>query len=158
MSFQNELASLCLEKGRSISVAESCTSGLISSKITLISGSSAYFQGGIVAYQNNIKIKLLGVDKGLIDQRKEVSAEVAIQMAQGVKETFNTDYSIATTGFAGPLGGDIDNPIGTVFISIVGLVSIEVKRFIFKGNRESIVNQASEKSLELICDAIKKEK
>jgi len=158
MSFHNQLAALCLEKGRSVSVAESCTSGLISSRITLVSGASAYFQGGVIAYQNTIKAKLLGVDKDLLDERKEVGAQVAVQMAQGVKERFNADYSIATTGFAGPLGGTIDNPIGTVFISVCGIVSIDVKRFIFEGDRESIVSQASEKSLEMLCDAIKKDK
>ena len=157
MLFQEDLCKICLEQGVSIAVAESCTSGIIASKITAISGSSSYFKGGIIAYQNEIKIKLLGVSEGLIAKNTEVSAEVVSQMAKSVRKSFFADYSVATSGYAGPTGGTLNNPIGTVFIAITNLINTEVNRFVFKGSRESIVNQASEKSLELLCRTIKKQ-
>jgi len=157
MLLQEDLCKICMEQGVSIAVAESCTSGTIASKITSISGSSSYFKGGIIAYQNEIKTKLLGVSEALIDNNTEVSAEVVSQMAKSVKKSFFVDYSVATSGYAGPIGGTLNNPIGTVFIAISNLINTEVNRFVFKGSRESIVNQASEKSLELLCRTIKKQ-
>ena len=156
MSILESLHDLCVSKGISVAVAESCTSGLIASKLTLKSGSSAFFKGGIIAYQNDIKIKILGVDEQAILQYTEVSAEVVKQMAEGVRKSFLADYSIATSGYAGPSGGTNNNPIGTVFIAISSASGVDVERFIFSGDRQSIVNQASEKSLSLLYDAIKK--
>ena len=150
------LHDLCVSKGVSVAVAESCTSGLIASKLTLKSGSSTFFKGGVIAYQNDIKIKLLGVDEQAILQYAEVSTEVVKQMAEGVRKSFSVDYSIATSGYAGPSGGTHNNPIGTVFIAISSAGKVDVERFIFSGGRQSIVNQASEKSLSLLYDAIKK--
>ena len=157
MLFQEDLCKICLEQGVSVAVAESCTSGIIASKITAISGSSSYFKGGIIAYQNEIKTKLLGISEDLIDQKTEVSAEVVSQMAQAVRKNLFADYSVATSGYAGPTGGTLNNPIGTVFIAITDLINTEVNRFFFEGSRDSIVNQASEKALELLCYAIKKQ-
>ena len=157
MLLQEDLCKTCMKQGVSIAVAESCTSGIIASKITSISGSSSYFKGGIIAYQNEIKTKLLGVSEDLINKKTEVSAEVVSQMANSVRKSFFADYSVATSGYAGPTGGTFNNPIGTVFIAIANLINTEVNRFVFEGSRESIVNQASEKSLELLCCAIKKQ-
>ena len=157
MLLQEDLCKICMDQGVRIAVAESCTSGIIASKITSIAGSSSYFKGGIIAYQNEIKTKLLGVSEDLINKKTEVSAEVVSQMAQAVKKSFFSDYSIATSGYAGPTGGTLNNPIGTVFIAITDLINTEVNRFVFEGSRASIVNQASEKSLELLCQAIKKQ-
>ena len=157
MLLQEDLCKICMDQGVSIAVAESCTSGIIASKITSITGSSSYFKGGIIAYQNEIKTKLLGVSEDLINKKTEVSAEVVSQMAQAVKKSFFADYSVATSGYAGPTGGTLNNPIGTVFIAISSLINTEVNRFVFEGSRESIVNQASEKALELLCCAIKKQ-
>jgi PncC family amidohydrolase len=156
MSILESLHDLCVSKGISVAVAESCTSGLIASKLTLKSGSSTFFKGGIIAYQNAIKIKILGVDEQAILQYTEVSAEVVRQMAEGVRKSFSVDYSIATSGYAGPSGGTSNNPIGTVFIAISSASRIDIERFIFLGDRQSIVNQSSEKSLSLLYDAIKK--
>ena len=156
MSILESLHDLCVSKGISVAVAESCTSGLIASKLTLKSGSSSFFKGGIIAYQNAIKIKILGVDEQAILQYTEVSAEVVKQMAEGVRKSFWADYSIATSGYAGPSGGTNNNPIGTVFIAISSASEVDVERFIFSGDRESIVNQASEKAVSLLYDAIKK--
>jgi PncC family amidohydrolase len=158
MSLLDDLHQICIEKGVSIAVAESCTSGLIASKLSQKSGSSTFFKGGVVAYQNEIKTNILGVSQLVIDAKTEVSAEVVSQMAEGVRKSFLADYSIATSGYAGPTGGTINNPIGTVFIAIANSVSTKVERFIFSGDRQSVVNQASEKSLELLYNSIKKQK
>ena len=157
MLLEEDLFKICVEQGVSIAVAESCTSGIIASKITSISGSSSYFKGGIIAYQNEIKTKLLGVSEDLINKKTEVSAEVVSQMANSVRKSFFVDYSVATSGYAGHTGGTLNNPIGTVFIAITNSINTEVNRFVFEGSRKSIVNQVSEKSLELLCCAIKKQ-
>ena len=156
MNFFQQLHDLCVERNVFVATAESCTAGLIASKLTLKSGSSTFFKGGIIAYQNDIKIKILGVDEQAILQYTEVSTEVVRQMAEGVRKSFSADYSIATSGYAGPSGGTNNNSIGTVFIAISSVSGVDVERFIFSGDRQSIVNQASEKSLSLLYDAIKK--
>ena len=153
----NNLHQLCIEKGVSIAVAESCTAGLIASKLTTLPGSSSFFKGGVVAYQNEIKIKILGVSQSIIDEKTEVSAEVVKQMAQSVLGKFDADFAIATSGYAGPTGGTNKNPIGTVFIAIASVVGVVVSRFVFSGNRQSIVNQSSESALDLLYTKIKKQ-
>ena len=153
----NTLHQLCIEKGVSIAVAESCTAGLIASKLTTLPGSSSYFNGGVVAYQNEIKIKILGVSQSIIDEKTEVSVEVVNQMAKSVLEKFDANFAIATTGYAGPAGGTNKNPIGTVFIAIASPVGVVVNRFVFLGDRQSVVNQASESALSLLYNEIKKQ-
>jgi len=157
MLLLDNLQQLCVEKGVSVAVAESCTAGLIASKLTTLPGSSSYFKGGIVAYQNEIKTKILGVSQLIIDEKTEVSAEVVKQMANSVLEKFDTDFAIATSGYAGPTGGTNKNPIGTVFIAIASAEGVVAIRFIFSGNRQSIVNQASETALDLLYTKIKKQ-
>ena len=157
MLLLNNLQQLCIEKGVSIAVAESCTAGLIASKLTTLPGSSSYFNGGVVAYQNEIKTKILGVSQSIIDEKTEVSVEVVNQMAKRVLEKFDANFAIATTGYAGPAGGTNKNPIGTVFIAIASVVGVVVNRFVFLGNRQSVVNQASESALSLLYNEIKKQ-
>ena len=157
MSSLNTLHQLCIEKGVSIAVAESCTAGLIASKLTTLPGSSSYFNGGVVAYQNEIKTKILGVSQSIIDEKTEVSVEVVNQMAKSVLEKFDANFAIATTGYAGPAGGTNKNPIGTVFIAIASVVEVVVSRFVFLGDRQSVVNQASESALSLLYTEIKKQ-
>ena len=157
MSLLNNLQQLCIEKGVSIAVAESCTAGLIASKLTTLPGSSSFFKGGIVAYHNEIKTKILEVSQSIIDEKTEVSAKVVKQMAQSILEKFDTNFAIATTGYAGPAGGTNKNPIGTVFIAISSVVGVVVSRFVFLGNRQSVVNQASESALSLLYNEIKKQ-
>tara|TARA_B110000305_G_scaffold24183_1_gene22136 strand:+ start:40 stop:513 length:474 start_codon:yes stop_codon:yes gene_type:complete len=157
MSLLNNLQQLCIEKGVSIAVAESCTAGLIASKLTTLPGSSSYFNGGVVAYQNEIKTKILGVSQSIIDEKTEVSVEVVKQMAKSVLEKFDANFAIATTGYAGPAGGTNKNPIGTVFIAIASVVGVVVSRFVFLGDRQSVVNQASESALSLLYNEIKKQ-
>lgn len=157
MDIIKQLHDLCIAENISISVAESCTSGLIASKITSISGSSAYFKGGIIAYQNVIKVNVLSVSKRLIDETTEVSSEVVEQMALNVKDKFKSDFSVATSGYAGPLGGTKKNPVGTVFIAIATQSDIISNKLYFSGIRESVVNQATDEALRILIEKIKKE-
>ena len=157
MSLLNNLQQLCIEKGVSVVVAESCTAGLIASKLASLPGSSSYFKGGVIAYQNEIKSKVLGVSQSIIDEKTEVSDEVVAQMAEGVLKKFDSDFAIATSGYAGPSGGTNKNPIGTVFIAIASEVGVVVSRFFFLGSRQSIVNQSYKVSLNLLYSEIKKQ-
>ena len=157
MSLLNNLQQLCIEKGVSVVVAESCTAGLIASKLASLPGSSSYFKGGVIAYQNEIKSKVLGISQSIIDEKTEVSDEVVAQMAEGVLKKFDSDFAIATSGYAGPSGGTNKNPIGTVFIAIASEVGVVVSRFFFLGSRQSIVNQSYKVSLNLLYSEIKKQ-
>jgi|TARA_B110000196_G_scaffold136906_1_gene118555 PncC family amidohydrolase len=155
MNTFQQLHDLCVERDMSIATSESCTAGLLASKITSIVGASSFFKGGIIAYQNNIKINLLGVSKSIIKEETEVSSEVVKQMAEGVRNKFLADFSIATSGYAGPTGGTKLNPIGTVFIAIASTEKTISKRFIFAGDRESVVSQAVIRGVEFLISELK---
>jgi PncC family amidohydrolase len=150
-----ELHDLCVERNISIATAESCTAGLLASKITSISGSSTSFKGGIIAYQNNVKTNLLGVSELIIKEKTEVCSEVVEQMAEAVRNKLLADFSIATSGYAGPTGGTQLNPIGTVFIAISSKEKTISKRFVFAGDRESIVSQAIIKGVGFLLEELK---
>jgi PncC family amidohydrolase len=153
-----QLHDLCVEKKVSIATAESCTAGLLAAKITSIPGASSFFKGGIIAYQNDVKINLLGVSKSVIKEKTEVCAEVVQQMAQGVRNKFSADFSVATSGYAGPTGGSELNPIGTVFIAISSKEKTISKRFVFVGDRESIVSQSVISGAEFLVEVLKNNK
>ena len=153
-----QLHDLCVEKKVSIATAESCTAGFLAAKITSIAGASSFFKGGIIAYQNDIKINHLGVSKSLIKEKTEVCAEVVQQMAQGVRNKFSADFSVATSGYAGPTGGSELNPIGTVFIAISSKEKTISKRFVFLGDRESIVSQSVISGAEFLMEVLKNNK
>lgn len=106
------------ENNMKISTAESCTGGLISKKITEVSGSSAVFDCGVCSYSNEIKNKVLGVDKAVLDTLGAVSAETAKQMAKGVRLLSNSDIAVSTTGIAGPTGATPQKPVGLVYIGL----------------------------------------
>ena len=147
---------LCKIKCISISVAESCTSGLIASSLSQIPGSSDIFLGGIICYSDLSKINLLGISSKLINEKSSVSEDVCFEMAQNVRNKFNSDYSIATTGYAGPTGGTEDDPVGTVFITINSSKGSITEKILFSGDRKIILNQVRIKALELLIDEIKK--
>ena len=118
-----------LKNGLTVATAESCTGGLIAKRLTDIAGSSAALVGGFVTYQTHTKTALLGVPADLIDKYGVVSAEVAQAMAEGAREKLDADIAIATTGYAGPGGGDAKNPVGTVYIAVAGRERTAVRRF-----------------------------
>ncbi|MEA5005999.1 MAG: CinA family nicotinamide mononucleotide deamidase-related protein [Rikenellaceae bacterium] len=138
-----------LNKGMKLSVAESCTSGMLSSLLTSIPGSSAYFTGGVVAYDNNIKRNILGVKEDTLQKYGAVSCECVREMAEGIKRIMGTDYSIATSGIAGPSGGTEAKPVGTICIAIAGPDFIETYVKVFNGDRVRNVQRFSAEALNL---------
>ena len=146
------------KKNATLSVAESCSSGLIASYLASKSGCSQYFKGGIVAYNNIIKNEVLDVEMHTITKHTAVSSQVVSKMAENVSKKFNSEYSIATSGYAGPFGGDDNNPIGTVYIAIKTPVDTIVNKFLFSGDRSIILDQVKLKSLEILLQQVKKHK
>ena len=135
---------------KTLSVAESCTGGNISHFITSNAGSSAYFKGGVVAYSNEIKNSLLEVPDDIIETYGAVSQKVAEAMALGALKALKSDYSIATTGIAGPDGGTDEKPVGTVWIAVAGPAGVKSKEYIFKHNRERNIIRSTQTSLNML--------
>ncbi|MBF0331465.1 MAG: nicotinamide-nucleotide amidohydrolase family protein [Candidatus Omnitrophica bacterium] len=135
---------------KTLSSAESCTGGLIGHTLTNIPGSSDWYKGGVIAYANDIKIRLLGVPSAMIEQYGAVSAPVAQAMAEGARHRLKSDLAIATTGIAGPAGGTVKKPVGLVFIAMATPKKTLVKKFIFKGSRLNIKKQTLNRALDLL--------
>lgn len=136
-----------------VSVAESCTGGYLSHLITSVSGSSQYFMGGMITYDNSIKIQL-GVNRSDIGKHGAVCKEVVEQMAEKVRIQFNTDFAISTSGIAGPAGGSEEKPVGTVWIAIAGSNGVVSKKFNFGENRERNIIKASIAGLNMLREEI----
>lgn len=132
------VGSLLNKKRWTLATAESCTGGLIAQRITDIPGSSRYFLGGIIAYDNAVKKNILGVPEEILEKYGAVSQETALAMAQGVRKLLQADISLAITGIAGPQGGTADKPVGLVYIALVGENINKWERFIFSGTRNDI--------------------
>ena len=130
-----------------ISVAESCTGGLLGSRITDVPGSSAYFMGGIIAYSNEVKIKELQVTEDTIAEHGAVSEETAREMAINIKRLMNTDLGLAVTGIAGPDGGSQEKPVGLVYVALASNEDVEVYRLNLKGDRKENKWQTTEYAL-----------
>ena len=144
------------KQNKTLATAESCTGGKIAEVLTAVSGSSRYFKGGVVSYATEAKINVLGISKDLIDEFSVVSSEVVSAMALSIKKMMNSDYAIATTGNAGPLKGDSDAELGTVFIALATPTDIIVEEFNFGQPREKVIDRAVIKSLELLKKEILK--
>ena len=129
---------LLAKQGHTLSTAESCTGGLVGAALTSVPGSSAVFLGGITAYDNAAKERLLSVDHSLLAENGAVSEAVACAMAQGVRSALGTTWGIATTGIAGPDGGSAEKPVGTVWMAIAGPNGCEATMKIFGGDRNHI--------------------
>ncbi|MDO8536489.1 MAG: nicotinamide-nucleotide amidohydrolase family protein [Candidatus Omnitrophota bacterium] len=149
MNIEKNVGKVLKKFKMTMAVAESCTGGLISSRLTDISGSSDYFLMGMVAYSNKIKENILGVSADLLKKYGAVSEQVALEMAKGVRSVANTDIGIGVTGIAGPTGGTRSKPVGLVYIALVTGKKNIVKEFRFKGSRKAIKLQASEAALKL---------
>jgi nicotinamide-nucleotide amidase len=141
---------ILIENHKTLATAESCTGGNIARLITSVPGSSAYFLGSIISYSNEIKHKLLDVPQEYIKLNGAVSREVAESMAKGAIMKFNSDYSIAVTGIAGPSGGSSQKPIGTTWIAICTGKQIISEKFIFGDNREQNIMLASFAALNML--------
>ncbi len=154
----DELLTLLVEritkKNYTIATAESCTGGLIGHTLTNISGSSNYFDRGVISYSNQSKMELLEVSKDLLDRYGAVSAEVAQAMAEGIRKNAHVDIGIATTGIAGPTGGTEEKPVGLVFIGIATPDETSVHQFQFSGNRLQIKQETCTHALQLLFESI----
>ncbi|NQY07167.1 MAG: competence/damage-inducible protein A [Flavobacteriaceae bacterium] len=155
-SFEQQIGKLLIEKQATLSVAESCTGGAISQRITKNAGVSAFYKGGVVSYATDVKENTLQVSKELISQHSVVSEEVASAMAMGVKKSLQSDYAIATTGNAGPAKGESEEEVGTICIAIATPSSVFTKKFYFGKNRERVINKAVNMSFELLKEEILK--
>lgn len=151
--FSKELLSVLYESGKTIGTAESCTSGMIASAITLVPGSSDYFKGGIVCYSDEIKTTILGVDAAIIEKKTAVCEEVAIQMVQGAIKTLGVDYAVAATGFAGPGGGG-NVPVGTIWLACGNADEQVTIKLTEDEGREKNIENAVHEGLRIFLDFI----
>jgi len=141
---------LLRQKGMTLSTAESCTGGNIAQLITSIAGSSDYFKGSMVAYSNEIKEKLLGVPHQTLLVHGAVSEQTVIAMAQGIRERFATDYSIAVSGIAGPGGGTEEKPVGTTWIAVATPTGTVARKFLLGDHRGRNIRKASLAALNML--------
>lgn len=139
-----------------VATAESCTGGLIAHTLTNISGSSDYFERGVVSYSNESKIELLDVSENLLKEHGAVSEQVAKAMAEGIRTRSNVDIGIATTGIAGPTGGTSEKPVGLAYIAFSTKENTYVKKFLFKGNRLQNKESTCDAVLDMLYDYLTK--
>ena len=144
------VGALLKQRRLKLSVAESCTGGLIGARITNIPGSSEYFERGVVTYSNAAKTEMLGVPAALMDRRGAVSREVAEAMAQGIRQAARTDLGLSVTGIAGPDGGTKEKPVGLVYISLSSAHGVKTEEHKFLGNREQIRTKAAQMALDTV--------
>lgn len=138
------------KSGKTLSVAESCTGGLISHQLTQMPGVSKVFVGAVISYSNSVKHHQLGVESTLFETVGAVSEQVVVQMAKGVRERLQTDYAIAVSGIAGPGGGSEDKPVGTVVISVCSKDEMLVKRHHFIGDRQNVINRSANAAFDMM--------
>lgn len=149
-SFESVIGKLLRKKKKTICTAESCTGGRIANMITSVPGSSTYFKGSIIAYDNSVKTQLLGVMKEIIASDGAVSEQVIIQMAEGIRRLFNTDFAVATSGIAGPDGGTELKPVGTVWIAVASENGTVTSKHVFGNDRITNIERFSIAALNLV--------
>jgi nicotinamide-nucleotide amidase len=149
-SMAGNVGKILVQKGLTVATAESCTGGNIAHFFTLNPGSSQYFKGGVVTYSNELKIKLLGIRSETIAAYGAVSQQVVEAMAVSARELLNTDYSIATSGIAGPDGGTQEKPVGTVWIAVAGPDFVVSKVYNFGDHRERNIIRSSQSALNML--------
>ncbi len=149
-SLEKCIGVLLKTKNETLCTAESCTGGMIAHQITTVPGSSEYFIGSVIAYSNRIKERELGVNSATLEKEGAVSRQVVEQMAEGVRERYGTGYSIATSGIAGPAGGTLEKPVGTVWIAVAGKNGTYSRKYIFGNNRIRNIRRSTLTALNLL--------
>ena len=150
------LGSILAERGETLATAESCTGGNIAHEITRVAGSSVYFKGSVVAYSNEVKIRVLNVSSETLSGFGAVSRETVLQMVSGVQRLLSSDCAIATSGIAGPGGGSVEKPVGTVWIAVWYGERSEVECFCFEGDREQVIARATQSALLMLIQLMTK--
>ena len=154
MKLEEEVGELLKSKNLSLSTAESCTGGGVAALVTSVPGSSEYFNGGIVAYSNEVKISLLHVSAETLERYGAVSQETVIEMVKGAMKALKTDCAVATSGIAGPGGGTADKPVGLVYIGCYLNGKTTVKECRFTGNRMENRLHTVETALEMLKERL----
>ncbi len=149
-TMEGRVGELLRERGWTLAVAESCTGGLIGHRITQVSGSSDYFDRGLVTYSNRSKVEILGVPEDILHRHGAVSKPAALAMARGVRERSGSHVGLATTGIAGPTGGGPEKPVGTVFIAIDTAESSVCRHYLFRGDRDRVKTLTAQAALDLL--------
>ena len=149
---ENLIGNILHERGLKLAAAESCTGGLIGSRITDVAGSSEYFLGSVVAYAYEVKVKLLDVSWDTLNMHGAVSRETVLDMARGAQQRIGGDIAISVSGIAGPGGGTPEKPIGTTWIGLAAKDGEWAKEFHFSGNREQNKTSAADAALHLLLD------
>lgn len=147
VTMEERVGKLLVERKQTLALAESCTGGLISRRVTRIAGSSAYYYGGAVTYANEAKINFLGVKPETLEKYGAVSEQTALEMSRGIRARTGAAIGLAVTGIAGPSGGSPEKPIGTVWMSIARSENHEARQFQFHGDRGRIILAASQTAL-----------
>lgn len=150
MELENQIGELLSQRGWALAVAESCTGGLIAHRITNVSGSSAYFQGGVVSYSNEAKERILRVPHATLIEHGAVSEQTALAMAQGARRLFGTDIAVSVTGIAGPTGGTPEKPVGLVYIALAAEGVDLCEKHLWKGDRTENKARSAEAALKLL--------
>lgn len=150
------LGSILAERGETLATAESCTGGNIAHEITRIAGSSVYLKGSVVAYSNEVKTRVLNVSSEILSGFGAVSRETVLQMVSGVQRLLSSDCAIATSGIAGPGGGSVEKPVGTVWIAVRYGERSEVECFCFEGDREQVIARATQSALLMLIQLMTK--
>ena len=132
------VADLFRRKGATLSLAESCTGGLVAKRVTDVPGSSAYFVEGAVTYADAAKVRSLGISRRLLEEEGAVSSATATAMARGMRKLSGSDIALAITGIAGPGGGSEEKPVGTVYLALATRAGCQAKGYLFSGSREEI--------------------
>lgn len=148
------VGALLAKKFLTIACAESCTGGLLASRLTDVAGSSAYVMGAIVSYTNEVKSALLGVRETTLSSFGAVSEETACEMAEGIRRAVPADIGVAITGIAGPGGATREKPVGLVYVAVSYTGNILVRRNVFTGTRAEVKYQSTEKALAMIREVL----
>lgn len=153
-SLAEQIISECTERKVKVTTAESCTGGMVIAAITSIPGSSAITEMGLCSYSNRIKTEILGVSEKTLREYTEYSIQCAEEMAKGALKISGADYSVSTTGIAGPTGGTKDDPVGTVYFAAADKDTVISARERFEGDRDNVRKAASEKALKMLLELI----
>src|SRR6202011_4337707 len=137
------------KKKQTLAIAESCTGGLLTNRITNVAGSSAVLLAGYVCYANEAKIDILGIDPGMIEQYGAVSEQVARAMADGARKRARSTYALSTTGIAGPTGGSDQKPVGTVSVALASEMEMKFKKLFFPSDRQTFKQLVAQAAFEM---------